>query len=102
MNNWKTFAVCLVIYLLVRTCGGCNGCSSGGSIPKPRMEKLLERLSDESGFAKHELLISDVNLIIDNPPTYEFKARGPYGTKLTGRCTVHNSGTIDGFSVSME
>jgi len=31
MKDWKTWVLLIGIYLLVKMCGGCNGCNSGSS-----------------------------------------------------------------------
>ena len=36
MKDWKTWVLLIGIFFLVKTCGGCEGCSSDSDIPEQK------------------------------------------------------------------
>ena len=36
MKDWKLWAVVVILFLIVKACGGCNGCENDSDIPEQK------------------------------------------------------------------
>ena len=97
MKDWKTWALIIGLYLLVKMCGGCNGC--GGSVPKPDLEELKKKIYYQTGWQPYQFNFEKLELSVEDPPIYEFEIRGPYGSHKTGQVSVYENGSIKNVSV---
>ena len=94
--GWGIF---IAIFLMMKMCGGCEGCDGGGTPSGPDIRQLKERVSRETGYEMQEFSISDIEFVHDDPPTYQFRIRGPYGVSHEGRCSLSSGGNVRGVSI---
>ena len=91
MKNWKTWALLIGLYLLVKMCGGCNGC--GDKINKSALEDEIERR-----YGMEVRHINSVEKVNDDPETYKFvfewNMRG-IRERQSGFLYLYDDGTVD-------
>lgn len=90
MNNWKTWAVIIGVFLLFRMCGGCNG---GGDINKDALKSAIERRSGKD--VRH---INSVEKVNDAPLTYKFVFEWNMEgirERQSGFVYLYDDGTVD-------
>ena len=95
MKDWKTWAVIIGIFLLVRMCGGCDGCNSSG-FDMESVENAIEiHLISKVHADPHVTTIKQTS---DNPPTYNFEYEyvDRYGIRQhrSGFCTFYEDGQV--------
>lgn len=92
MKDWKTWILLIGLFFLVKMCGGCLGCS--GSAPKPDLEELKKKIYYQTGWQPYQFSFDKLELSVEDPPIYEFKIKGPYGSSKTGQVSVYEDGSI--------
>ncbi len=98
MKNWKFWALLIGLYLVVKMCGGCDGCGSSPHWSKESIENAIEiRLISRYNIDYPHVI--DIKQTAENPPTYEFEYE--YVDRLTGarnqrtgHCTFYEDGQI--------
>ena len=97
MKDWRLWAFLIGIYLMIKMCGGCNGCGSDSDTSDDEFKRAIEiRLI--SKFNAESPHISTIEKISDNPSTYrfEFDYKDVYGNwqHKTAHCTFWEDGEL--------
>ncbi|MBP5715280.1 MAG: hypothetical protein J6X07_11370 [Prevotella sp.] len=91
MKDWKVWAFCIALFLLVKMCGGCNGCGSSGLDTDALEIRLIGK------YHYTDVHINSYKKVKDDPPTFEFeydytlRSVGIRQTR-TGHCTLYPDG----------
>lgn len=92
MKDWKVWVFVIVLFLIVKNCGGCNGCSS--STPKPDLEELKRKIYYQTDWQPYQFSFEKLELSVEEPPIYDFEIKGPYGARKSGQVSVYEDGGI--------
>ena len=93
MKDWRIWAAIIVLFFLIRMCGGCG---SSSDVDKAELESAIHCLYDARIY---DVEVSSVKKVKNSPPTYKVKYSYYYlGRCVDGKeafCTLKEDGKID-------
>lgn len=80
MKDWKLWAILIGLYLVVKMCGGCNGCGSYGDVRSESISELKQIIKESGKITEDEAKALVIHYILNNmkdPNSYESVSWGP-------------------------
>lgn len=74
MKDWKVWAFVIVLFLFVKNCGGCSGCSDNGDIRSTSISELKSIIKESGKITEDEAKCLVVHYILNHmkdPNSYE-------------------------------
>lgn len=74
MKDWKTWVLLIGVFFLIKTCGGCNGCSDYGDVRSTSISELKSIIKESGTITEDEAKCLVVNFILGrmkDPNSYE-------------------------------